>query len=176
MEQDFHSAWFKSRRVALGFTQMQLASRAGISLPTLQNIEAGKANPSWDILAKLNHALGCEIQFKLQPVDWGCLSQIGVPLTEPGKPLVFDADRSLLEFKKALHEFTTEKKPMMEREWEAFASFLWALRDHYPSVMAKYQSLLSPVQLERKLQAYPLGRLIKLRRLALSRINKKVFE
>jgi len=36
-----------------GYSQVRLAQESGVSLPTIQNIEAQKANPTIDILEKI---------------------------------------------------------------------------------------------------------------------------
>ncbi len=50
------------RRVALGIGQEQLAHRSGVSFPTIQKLEQGKAvNPELETLERLAAALGCEV-------------------------------------------------------------------------------------------------------------------
>lgn len=39
------TGWFKELRKSRGFTQKALADRAGISQPSLANIESGKTKP-----------------------------------------------------------------------------------------------------------------------------------
>jgi hypothetical protein len=85
-----------------------------------------------------------------------------------------DREQGRLEFKIALHEFVTKKISYSNRQSEAFCAFLWALRDHYPSRFAKYKKLISSKQLDQEIKKFPRGRLIKLRRMALSRIDLKV--
>jgi transcriptional regulator with XRE-family HTH domain len=52
-----------ARRRELGLSQEQLAARAGISKPTVQNIEAGRQrNPQPDTLAKIAKALQLSIR------------------------------------------------------------------------------------------------------------------
>jgi transcriptional regulator with XRE-family HTH domain len=64
-----------------GLSQVELASLSGVSLPTIQNIEAQKANPSLEILEKLFGCLGIEIKAQLQPLNYGIAIALGVPLT-----------------------------------------------------------------------------------------------
>lgn len=175
MNTDFDSDWIRVRRQDLGLTQMQLASQAGISLPTLQKLEAGKGNPSWDVLAKLSQALRYSIRFEPQAKDWSQLSQIGVPLMDFKGKVNLDPAQGLLEFKIALSEFKNKRDSFTERQGEAFCAFLWALRDHYPSRFAKYKKIMSSKELDRIIQKFSLGRLIKLRRIALAQIDPKVF-
>jgi transcriptional regulator with XRE-family HTH domain len=51
-----------------------------VSLPTIQNIEAGRANPELETIQKLLHVLGIETQWTARKVDWDFLSTCGVPL------------------------------------------------------------------------------------------------
>lgn len=171
----FTSDWIRQRRQALGLTQTQLAVKANMSLPTLQNLEAGKGNPSWDILTKLCQSLGYSIHFRPRAVNWSDLSQIGVPVTDNKSNENFDLAQGLFEFKIALHEFVNMSASFNERQREAFCGFLWALRDHYPSRFAKFKKVISSKDLDQHIKKFPLGRMIKLRRLALAQINPKVF-
>ncbi|PIS11624.1 MAG: XRE family transcriptional regulator, partial [Bdellovibrio sp. CG10_big_fil_rev_8_21_14_0_10_47_8] len=43
----------RSLRLSLGLTQSQLATLAKVSLPTIQNIEAGRANPGLDVVERI---------------------------------------------------------------------------------------------------------------------------
>jgi transcriptional regulator with XRE-family HTH domain len=48
----------RERRLGLRLTQLDLASRAGVSRPTLARIEAGHPRPELDVVLKLATALG----------------------------------------------------------------------------------------------------------------------
>ncbi|WP_221585836.1 helix-turn-helix domain-containing protein [Microbacterium sp. G2-8] len=48
----------RARRKALGMTIVQLAERAALSHPFVSQLERGRANPSFDSLGRLAHALG----------------------------------------------------------------------------------------------------------------------
>lgn len=51
----------RETRLAKGFTQEQLAERAGVDQPTISALETGKIiNPSWNTVARLAHALGVD--------------------------------------------------------------------------------------------------------------------
>jgi len=47
----------KKTRQKIGWTQTQLANRAGVSLPTIQNIEGGRANPAVETLGSICQAM-----------------------------------------------------------------------------------------------------------------------
>ena len=169
----FEFTWIVDRRQKMGWTQIQLSTRAGVSLPTLQNVEAGKGNPSWDVLLKITNALGFSIQFALQAPNWDILAEIGVPLLTEKTRKDSDLGLASLEFSKALAEFVLEKNSFTERQNEAFCAFLWAFRDHYPSLFRKHKKVISSKWLDQKIKSFPLGRLIKLRRLALAQMNMR---
>jgi len=56
----------RKRRELLGLLQPRLAAIAGVSRRTLQLVEAGKANPSLDILLKIADPLGLTIKLTLK--------------------------------------------------------------------------------------------------------------
>jgi transcriptional regulator with XRE-family HTH domain len=51
----------RRRREELGITQAELAERSSIHLRSINLLESGKANPSWDTLQKLTEVLKMEI-------------------------------------------------------------------------------------------------------------------
>lgn len=50
-----------------GLTQQELAEKAQIPQPTLARIEAGRANPTLDLLLKICEPLECTIQIQPKP-------------------------------------------------------------------------------------------------------------
>ena len=50
----------KRERSALGLTQRQLAERIGVGVPHVSKIEAGRENPSDELLARLAEAFGVD--------------------------------------------------------------------------------------------------------------------
>lgn len=52
----------RSLRVARGWTQQDLGEKAGISYKFIGEIERGKQNPSFSILAKISDALDIELK------------------------------------------------------------------------------------------------------------------
>ena len=71
----------KKARMDLGLSQQRLASLSGVSLPTIQNLEYDKANPSWSIAQKILRALGYDISINARAVDWDRLASYGVPIS-----------------------------------------------------------------------------------------------
>lgn len=56
----------KERRAMLKLTQAQLAELSGVGLRTLKQLEAGKANPTFDTLAEIADVLGMELVFQVK--------------------------------------------------------------------------------------------------------------
>jgi len=54
------AAPYKKRRIALGFTQKELAEKAGVNRDTVMAFETGKHCPGWGTRQKLQHALGMD--------------------------------------------------------------------------------------------------------------------
>lgn len=157
-----------SQRKQLGLTQQKLAELAGVSLPTVQNIERGIANPSLDVLMKLIHALGLNISITESPINWDELALLGVPLTvskntEPIKP---NAQLLLIKLRSALvacHPLPSDRK------MEALAATLLALKTHWPSLFKKLGPLKNSA--EKFIERHDLERLLKLRSLAIAQLQ-----
>ena len=64
-----HMDWpslLRQRRDLCKLTQTELAVRAGVSLPSIQNMEAGRANPSLRTLEKVFSIIGVKIEFTVE--------------------------------------------------------------------------------------------------------------
>jgi len=61
--------FIKQRRILLGINQQDLADFSGVSLRTIREIEAGKANPSIETLTSIIDVLGLEIDLKIKNSD-----------------------------------------------------------------------------------------------------------
>jgi transcriptional regulator with XRE-family HTH domain len=72
------------RRRELGLTQKALARRSRVSLATLQNVEADRANPSLRILRSLLDALELDLRATAEPSCWDALIGLGLPLAAIG--------------------------------------------------------------------------------------------
>jgi transcriptional regulator with XRE-family HTH domain len=55
------------RRVELGLTQAELASRAGMTQPQLSRLESGGATPTVPLLARLAAALDADLDIAFRP-------------------------------------------------------------------------------------------------------------
>ena len=158
----------RRHRELFGLTQAKLSMLSGVSLPTIQNIEAGRANPELETIQKLLHVLGMETQFVAKSVDWDFLSSCGVPLrgyqtslkAETGIP--FLKTRFIEQMRLALLECNSSDTTERDRKSKAIGATLLALQTHYPSVFADF----SDSELAKKLLSQK--GLQKLRRIALT--------
>ena len=160
----------REMRRAAGLTQAALARRAGVSLATLQNIEAGRANPALATLCKILSALGLELGVRPRAVDWDALGRLGLPLMQD-RVAEGDADPTALPalVRHAALELTSHEVPVgAARRKDALLAMLWALRSHFPTTYdawfggCREVAALTP--------ARPTGRVIKLARIAKQRL------
>jgi transcriptional regulator with XRE-family HTH domain len=157
-------------RESMGMTQMELARQSKVSLPTIQNIEANKGNPSLETLERLLHALGMKLEVKVAHADWDLLAACGVPLLAESQRKHFTSRDVLIHnLKKACLELSVNTTPEAERKREAIQATLLAIKTHYPSV---YKEDCRGRLFQKTFPKEITGRIIKLRRLALSRIQE----
>jgi len=155
----------RKTRLELGLTQSQLSRIANVSLATLQNIEAGRANPSLAVLHRILDVLGLDLHCLAKPADWHELSALGLPLLQTETRFVsLDPDLLARNVRLAAQELSNEGPAAgQERRIEALQALLLALRDHFPRFFEKHfaRSItvngLIPDELS--------GRLIRLRRI-----------
>jgi transcriptional regulator with XRE-family HTH domain len=70
----------RTSRQMLGLTQSELARLAGVSLPTIQNLEARRANPTLSTLEAVYRVLGLRFKAAFPPAHWDDLARCGAPL------------------------------------------------------------------------------------------------
>jgi transcriptional regulator with XRE-family HTH domain len=168
------SKQIKESRTFLNLTQVELAQLAVVSLPTLQNIESGKSNPSLSIVLNLLEVLGLNLKMDTHPIDWNLLSINGIPL-------LLNSDIKLSSTESTIpNEFTRELRKALlllkqgllnvkSREVEAFIAYLWALRDHY---ISSYKKIVGEdIKLDSYINKNNINNLIKLRRIAIANIR-----
>jgi len=155
-------AYIKKARKQRGLTQLQVATRAGIGVATLQNIEANRANPELSTITALFKTLRIKFKFEVEKreTDFVVLAAYGCPL------MVKNADDSIRPTRAGLIEESqlVEHTGLKGREAKAVASWVHAIRDHYPSVWNQL-----PMALRSWAENQPVEP--KLRRLALSRLG-----
>lgn len=162
-----YAAFLRDRRRLYGLTQVELAAKSRVSLPTVQNLETGKGNPSVEVLEKLGSTLGFHLKFEIQSPDWSLLAAHGLPLlqletTDPGHRE--HRERLIREVLIALGWLAYH--PEAHREGEALQAYLLAMRDHFGTF---YRSNFAKSHSANRLLSLPMtGRVIKLRRLAIT--------
>src|SRR3989344_3325283 len=151
----------KEQRKVRVYTKMKLAVLAGVSLPTIQNLESGKGNPTLELLEKIGGPLNTSFEYVSQEPNWGLLEQCGLPISlkqeKRAKTKVTPLELAS-QLKLAIH--FCEHKKTEERLKEALASLTWAIQHHYPTY---YSYCLESTETKTLFMKYPLkGRLLKL--------------
>ena len=162
----------KQKRQDLGLSQVDLAAQSGVSLPTLQRIESGHANPSLQNLEALAKSLGLKFKCEDQSVDWDVLVSYGLPLQSqlPIKSLT-KTQGELLKVLSGACSLKKQKKtdPELARKKEALIGLLLALKLHYSSI---YRKLCQKCPIADRLLPKAInGKHIKLKRLAMARLG-----
>ena len=158
----------KVLRKQMGLSQVELSQLAGISLPSLQNIEAEHANPSIKTLSAVLDILGQRLTVEASCADWDALSCCGAPITKHKsaaniRPI---AEILIRELRKAAVELSLTEGE--SRKKDAFIALAQALVDGYPS-LARSWHLSAPIfSLPKSLSP----RQIKLRRIALQALSE----
>ena len=161
----------KSIRKSFGYSQVQLAHLSQVSLPTIQNVEAQKANLTIETLEKLLLPLGnLQVKISPPPFRYSLAIKLGAPLTSkgsedfPGKPtpelLVSEAKSWVVLFSLRL---------LSEREKQSLTALLMAIRSHYPSFYN--ESLNFPIFESMMKTNFKNGKVVKLKRLALHKVS-----
>jgi transcriptional regulator with XRE-family HTH domain len=125
-------------RKSYGLTQSQLSHFSGVSLPFIQRIEAGTANPSIETITSILKCFHLNLSIQYPKANWEFLSAAGVPFMQNKIKPVKDILNLKTEIDKAvceLHMDDIEDKP---RKLEALAAFLWAIRSFYPTLFKLY--------------------------------------
>ncbi|MBU6376643.1 MAG: helix-turn-helix transcriptional regulator [Bdellovibrionales bacterium] len=152
-------------RHARGISQSELANRSRTSLATIQNIEAGRANPSLATLERIVHELGLRLELRNTPPDWGRLASLGLPLLTTQETFV-RPEKDLLRQELSTLSTDTLHALVDPREAGAMRAWLSALHDHYPQLWDRLAPHLNQWLEKQKLS----GPEIKLRRIALSKL------
>ena len=137
-----------------------------MSLATLQNLEAGTANPSLAILRRLFNVLGLDLTVRPEPADWDMLAALGLPLsTVSGRRPNIDIRDLPKQVKRAAVELSDEEPGAdRERRLESLQALLLALRQHFPGIYRRWFGRVPIVWT--LVPQEPTGRVIKLSRVA----------
>ncbi|MBN2498800.1 MAG: helix-turn-helix transcriptional regulator [Deltaproteobacteria bacterium] len=130
----------KRLRQALGLSQAELGRLCGLSLPSIQNIEAGRANPSLSSLEKLLDALGHRLQIDMQAMDWDLLASLGAPLSSSRSRAGHRRPSGLLRsLRLALLALSAPgDEPDRQRKQDCVQALLLALKLHFPSFYRRH--------------------------------------
>ena len=175
----------REARTLQGLTQTELAYRSGVSLPTVQNMETGRANPTIATLNAVLGALGLELKSAPRYADWDELALCGAPLMvreEPaadsqGNRTVRDRHRGPTPdlLLKNLRDACLELRHVsgttdLERRQDAVQALLLAIRSHFPGF---YSDHLAGVDLYEPYVSLPItGRTNRLAREAVATLAR----
>ena len=159
-------------RRGLGLTQGELAARAGVSLATIQAMEAGRANPALGTMERILGVLGMELCVEVAGVDWDMLAALGVPISgaKRGGDIAPTKQLLLKHLRRALAHVGSGRalRDGDQRKAEALAATMLAFRRHFPTLYEKHFGRSTEV--EELVQGLMSGRTIKLTRMATSRL------
>jgi len=146
-------------------TQAELAQKAGISLATWHNFEAGHGNPELKTLQSVLEVLGLTLDLRQKSIDWNLLSNLGVPILDSEQKERIRPDKGLLI--DALNRISPSLEAILKgsREEKAVVSFLTALKEHFPRTYGELN-----LELEKWTSARSIGASVKLRRIALQKL------
>jgi transcriptional regulator with XRE-family HTH domain len=139
----------KKRREALGYSQQKLAELSGLSIATIQNLEAGKGNPTFDVLEQISKVLNFKINFTSNTTNWDRLCDYGLSLVQ--EETKSKSKRTIKELKELLISAAFEIRDSSalldkERYSDAFSALLFGIKLHYPSFFKK--NLQVPILIE----------------------------
>ena len=157
----------RETRRSIGMSQVDLAVESGLSLATVQNIEADRANPSLSTLRSILGPLGLTLAVEPEEADWDALAALGLPLAGSATPRPGDVLSLRRHIRRAALEMSRD--PAIadgERKRECLQALLLAIHRHFPS---RFRSWFRRSPLIRDLLPdEPTGRMIKLSRIALA--------
>ncbi|MFH1532878.1 MAG: helix-turn-helix domain-containing protein [Pseudomonadota bacterium] len=130
------STLVRDRRRRLGITQAHLCTSAGVSRATLQNLEAGRANPAVGTLLRILDELGLGLECPAQPADWDALCALGLPLLAREARSVERCPEVLARHLHCAVAALSDPMggPVDGRQHDALRALLLALRDHFPRI------------------------------------------
>jgi transcriptional regulator with XRE-family HTH domain len=166
-------ATIRSFRHALGMSQTALAMKGGVSLPTIQTIERGVANPCLGTLDRVLGALGLRLEVVEVEPDWDLLVSLGLPLTTclQGEDAAPTRDLLVHHLLLAMRYLDGRRdKEGFERHRHALAGIVFALERHYPTLYRK--AIGKSPMVQKLLDEVPLERQIRLSRVALTRLQE----
>lgn len=162
----------REARASLGISQLELSHLTGVSLASIQNLEAGRANPSLGILEPILRVLGLELSLVDSAADWDALVDHGLPLSGKGSVAQPPTATGLVHHLRLAAREVEHWRSGTDggRKREGLEALLLALRTCFPSRYRKWFGR-SPL-FERLTPRRPTGRVIKLMRIAEVRLGE----
>jgi transcriptional regulator with XRE-family HTH domain len=148
----------KIQRRLNGISQAKLAASSGVSLPMIQLIEAGKANPSLDLMEKLNQTLGLKLSLNhAHTRSEALLVHLGLIRKSSRMPKIkLSAENFSFWIKECQREMLTDIDPRLK---DAFAGVLLCIAEYFPTFAKKLHLHIEKMHID--------GRTIKFKRIAL---------
>ncbi len=132
---------FLERRKALNLSQRELSELSGLSLATIQNIEACKANPSLKVLTQLNEVLGLSLDIKETSFHWDDLSYFSGLLCSKKHFKKHELTRKNLSLFLRRGVFELKRNQVSERILEVFQALLLSIKNHYPKFYKNHENV-----------------------------------
>jgi transcriptional regulator with XRE-family HTH domain len=153
----------RSLRHKRGLTQSQLAEKAKISLPTIQNIEGGRGNPSLSVLEAILGVLGAKLEIEVLN-NFDIVQFFNSQKSDMTQGEIFNAIENMTRI---------ENAQLSDRARDVWVGFFVALNDHYPQLLKKHlgDKKISPA-LMRSSEDIDQNRLLKFRRIWLSHLSQ----
>ncbi|OGQ37143.1 MAG: hypothetical protein A3F16_01695 [Deltaproteobacteria bacterium RIFCSPHIGHO2_12_FULL_43_9] len=165
------AATIKNTRKSLGLSQIGLSKVSGVSLPTIQNMEAAKGNPTIGILESLLAPLGLKIQVQYGEIDWDLFVRFGLPMTSQKNVNTTLSPEMLINILRKYCAILNENRDEIEqRKLEALQALLLAIKIQFPAYFRK--NIQSSQIIASFVPLIITGRLIELKRIAEERLSK----
>lgn len=137
----------KNTRISVGLSQQKLAEKAGLSIATIQNLEAGKGNPTLEVVESLSNILNFNIEFLPQKTDWESLCYYGLGLASEDDQMIKSKKlRNKYKLKELLISACLEIKNSKvivdkSRYVVSVESLIFAIKNHYSKFFSENLNL-----------------------------------
>lgn len=163
----------KTYRYQMQISQVDFSHLTGVSLPCLQQIEAGKGNPTLKTVRKILKVMGLDIHLNLSPYNWERLISLGLPLSLNKKEQLSIKKPSASLLCSEVHRASLSllfdpQQEGAERKKEALQALILAIQTHYPSLYKRIYKKGIPKDF---FSYNNPGKVIKLKRIALRRLS-----